>query len=255
MSLNTPIRQWQGRRVWIVGASSGIGAALASALAARGARVAVSARRVDALQTIAKSIDGLALPMDATQAEDWQRNLAALDQAWGGLDLMLFCPASYTPARSWELSPEVIRQAVQTNLEAAYLGLHSVLPALRASKGGIGMIASVAGYCGLPNATLYGPSKAALINLAEILHYDLSPEGLNVYLINPGFVDTPMTRQNRFTMPALQTPAQAAAAIVNGMEKGAFEIHFPRRFTLWLKLLKLMPYQLSLPLIHKGVKL
>lgn len=255
MSLNSPIRHWTGLRVWIVGASSGIGAALAQTLAAKGARVAVSARRADTLQCVAQAAPALALPMDATSLESWQRNTAQLKEAWGGIDLLLFCPAIYQPARSWEITPEQIRQTLTINVEAAYLGLNAVLPTLLNTKGGIGIIASVAGYHGLPNAALYGPSKAALINLAEILHYDLSPQGMNVYLINPGFVDTPMTAVNGFEMPALQTPAQAAKAIVRGMEKGAFEIHFPRRFTIWLKILRLLPYRLSLPLIRKGVKL
>jgi short-subunit dehydrogenase len=101
---------------------------------------------------------------------------------------------------------------------------------------------SVAGYRGLPNSLAYGPTKAALINLTETLYLDLQPEGVGVSLINPGFVDTPLTRQNQFKMPALITPEQAAQEIVQGWAHGEFEIHFPKRFTFWMKALRLLPY-------------
>jgi short-subunit dehydrogenase len=104
---------------------------------------------------------------------------------------------------------------------------------------------------GLPNASVYGPSKAALINLAEILYGDLHPKGLDVYLINPGFVDTGLTEKNSFYMPALQTTQQAAAAIWRGISLGEFEIHFPFRFTQILKLLQLLPYRWRFFLIRR----
>jgi short-subunit dehydrogenase len=128
------------------------------------------------------------------------------------------------------------------------------LPDLRAQgHGGVAVIASVAGFVGLPNASVYGPSKAALINLAEILYTDLHPQGLAVYLINPGFVKTQLTAQNDFAMPALQTPEQAAAAIWRGIGLGQFEIHFPRRFTQLFKILQLLPYRLRFFLLAKLV--
>lgn len=122
------------------------------------------------------------------------------------------------------------------------------------SAGGIAIIASVAGWIGLPKASVYGPSKAALINLAEILYSDLHPRGLDVYLINPGFVNTQLTAQNDFDMPALQTPDEAASAILRGIAAGRFEIHFPRRFTLLIKLLRLLPYRIRFALIGQLVK-
>jgi len=119
-----------------------------------------------------------------------------------------------------------------------------VLPALRArGQGHFSLVGSVAGYGGLPNSLAYGPTKAALINLAEALYLDLHPLGLGVSIINPGFVQTPLTAQNDFAMPALLTPTQAAQAILQGWAQGRFEIHFPKRFTLWLKLLRLLPYR------------
>jgi NAD(P)-dependent dehydrogenase (short-subunit alcohol dehydrogenase family) len=113
----------------------------------------------------------------------------------------------------------------------------------------------VAGFRGLPQSLAYGPTKAALINLAETLYLDLQPHGLGVSVINPGFVETPLTAQNDFHMPALLTPAQAAQAIVQGWSRGEFEIHFPKRFTRVLKLLRLLPYRLYFPLIRQATGL
>ena len=127
-----------------------------------------------------------------------------------------------------------------------------VLPQLlRQGAGGVGIVASVAGYGGLPKALVYGPTKAALINLSESLYLDLRPRGIAVYQINPGFVDTPLTAHNDFPMPALMSTNDAALALVDGLEKGQFHIHFPRRFTNALRLARLLPYRAYFWLIHK----
>ncbi|MNS58118.1 short chain dehydrogenase [compost metagenome] len=112
-------------------------------------------------------------------------------------------------------------------------------------------MASVAGYIGLPGATLYGPSKAALINLAELLYTELHAHGLGVYLINPGFVKSRLTARNTFRMPALITPEVAAEAILTGLERGRFEIAFPQRFTRLVRLISLLPYRISLGLLQR----
>jgi short-subunit dehydrogenase len=109
----------------------------------------------------------------------------------------------------------------------------------------------VAGYVGLPRSLAYGPTKAALINLAQTLYLDLRDKGVAVSIINPGFVETPLTAQNRFHMPALLTPQQAAREIMRGWARGAFEIHFPKRFTLGLKLLALLPWRLYFTLVGR----
>ena len=131
--------------------------------------------------------------------------------------------------------------------------LDAVLPMLRAQgHGHLSLVASVAGYRGLPNALAYGPSKAALQHLAETLYLDLRPEGIGVSVINPGFVATLLTAGNRFNMPALLTPEQAAQAIVHGWAKGRFDIHFPKRFTLWLKLLRHMPHSVYFAAVQRA---
>lgn len=256
LPFNPPLTQWSGKRVWLIGASSGIGAALAQQLLQAGATVALSARRETELLTVAAAADlARVLPFDATSDAEWQSVSEQLLSEWGEIDLLLFCAADYRPQHSWQLQSGEAARTISINLGSVYLGLQYVLPAmLQNGRGGIGVIASVSGYFGLPNATVYGPTKAALINLAEILYADLHDRGLAVYLINPGFVATRLTDKNTFMMPALQTPQQAAASIVHGIETGKFEIHFPRRFTWWLKLIRLLPYRLRFILTRRLVR-
>jgi short-subunit dehydrogenase len=118
-------------------------------------------------------------------------------------------------------------------------------------RGHVAIVASVAGYGGLPTAAAYGPTKAALINLAETLYLDLSPRGIGVWIVNPGFVRTPLTDRNEFPMPALISADEAATHIVEGLASGRFEIHFPKRFTRWLRLLRLLPYGLYFRLVRR----
>ncbi|MES9971843.1 MAG: SDR family NAD(P)-dependent oxidoreductase [Candidatus Thiodiazotropha sp.] len=253
MSLNPPITDWQGKRVWIVGASSGIGAALVNRLMDDGARLAISARREEKLSQIAAE-GVLILPLDVTHGDalKWARD--ELLMQWGGIDMIVYCAGIYTPMRSWSLDMPVIRQVIETNLQGVYNLLDAILPCyLKQAEGGLCILASVAGYTGLPKALAYGPTKAALINLAEILYTDLSSRGIGVYLVNPGFVDTRLTEQNDFDMPALITAEQAAAEILKGIGKGRFEIHFPRRFTYWMKLLSRLPDRLRFYLLKKAV--
>jgi len=251
--MNIPVRDWSGKRIWLVGASSGIGAALARQALAQGARVALSARRVDALERVADSnSNALIVPLDVLDHDAWRRGYADICSVFGDIDLFLFCAADYRPERSWEVSDEAALHTVRTNLVSVYSALATVLPGMLANQaGGIALVASVAGYLGLPNASVYGPSKAALINLAEILYSDLHDKGINVYLINPGFVKTELTEKNSFVMPAIQTPEAAASAIWQGIASGRFEIHFPQRFTRFIKLLQMLPYRCRFALFHR----
>lgn len=253
MSVNRPISDWRGRRVWLIGASSGIGAALAQMLSSRGAWLALSARRRDALETVAaKCEDAQVLPFDVTDTAAFAQAHEELVSRWKGIDLVVFLAGTYAPTRAWELTDASIRGTIDVNLVATMQGVRHVLPGMLArGEGAVALVASVAGYAGLPQACLYGPTKAALINFAETLHIDLQPRGVDVFLINPGFVDTPLTRDNEFKMPALLTPAEAAEAIVRGFGRGVFEIHFPKRFSRLLKVLRLLPYALYFPLVRR----
>ena len=241
--MNPPLRDWPRRRAWILGASSGIGRATAAALHARGAQVHVSARNAQALARFVHEHPGAqALAVDARDPGQ-VRDAAERILADGPLDLAVYCAGHYQPLRAAPFDLAQMRLHLDVNYVGALHMLDAVVPALlRAQAGHISLVGSVAGYRGLPNSLGYGPTKAALIQLAEILHMDLRGAGLGVSIVNPGFVDTPLTAQNRFAMPALLTPQQAAEAMVRGWERGAFEIHFPRRFTLPLKLLALLPF-------------
>lgn len=254
MSLNPRITSWRERRVWIVGASSGIGAALATALATKGARVAVSARSADKLAAVAATANTpmRVLAFDVNEPNAWEEAAATLQHEWKGIDHFIFCAAAYRPVRAWELTSALAKDMIGTNLTAAMTGVATVLPALLArGDGAVSLVGSVAGYTGLPKSLVYGPTKAALINFCEALYLDVHPRGLAVHVINPGFVDTALTQQNDFRMPALLTPAQAAEAIRKGMEAGSFEIHFPKRFTNWLRLVRRLPYPLRFALLAK----
>jgi NAD(P)-dependent dehydrogenase (short-subunit alcohol dehydrogenase family) len=240
MSLNSPLADWAGRSAWIVGASSGIGRATASALHARGAKVAVSARGEEALrQFVAEHPGSLALALDVTDHASVAAAAAQLHAAWGPPDLVFACAGHYKAMRATAFSLEEMRRHVDINYMGALNLLDVTLPALlQRGQGHLSLMGSVAGYRGLPEALAYGPTKAALNNLADVLYLDLHDRGIGVSIVNPGFVDTPLTAQNRFQMPALMTSAQAADEILRGWQAGRFEIHFPRRFTLGLKALQ-----------------
>ena len=253
ISLNRPVSDGHGKRVWIIGASSGIGAALAQQMLALGAVVVLSARRLDLLHRVARqNVAAHIIALDALDDAAWPGAWQQIESSLGGIDYVIFCAAEYRPERSWEVDPATALQTLEINLASVYSGLAAVLPGmLERRAGGIALVASVAGYMGLPNASVYGPGKAALINLAEILYSDLHPKGINVYLINPGFVDTGLTQKNSFYMPALQSAEQASASILRGFALGQFEIHFPRRFTQVLKLVRLLPYRLRFFLLRR----
>jgi NAD(P)-dependent dehydrogenase (short-subunit alcohol dehydrogenase family) len=255
MPLNPRIGDWSAQRVWVIGASTGIGAALAQALLVRGARVALSARTREPLEAMAAAAPAgraLALPLDITDAAAVAAAHAQLSSRWGGIDVVLVVAGSYKPMRAWDLDLEVTRRLFEVNVNGVYNVLATVVPALLArGSGHICIVSSVAGYSGLPQALVYGPTKAALINLAEVLYIDLAPRGIGVHVINPGFVRTPLTDANEFSMPALISAEEAAERTLRGLERGEFETHYPKRFTRWLKILRVLPYPLYFPLVRR----
>ena len=251
--MNPRIDNWSGKRVWLIGASSGIGAACAGQLLRLGARVALSSRNAGAIERAA-GLDpqALAAPLDVTDHASVLRARDKVVAAWGGVDLVLVIAGGYNEMRADSFDLAQANALIDLNLRGVFNCLDAVLPLLLAQgAGGIGIVASVAGYGGLPKALVYGPTKAALINLTESLYLDLHPRGIAVYQINPGFVDTPLTKQNDFQMPALMSADAAAAAMIDGVKRGQFHIHFPKRFTNCLRLARLLPYRWYFWLIHK----
>jgi short-subunit dehydrogenase len=255
--LNPPLPPWPDARVWVIGASTGIGAATATMLLDAGARVALSARSADKLADVAAGRGNAVIePLDFTDsaavAAAWDR----IRTRWDGVDLVLIVAGTHREMRAWELTEADARALLETNLHAVLNTTAAVVPALLAQgRGALGIVASVAGYRGLPKALVYGASKAAVINFTETLYLDLHPKGLGVYLIMPGFVKTPLTDKNEFTMPHLISAEAAAREIVRGLCAGEFEIHFPRAFTRQLKFLRLLPYRLYFPLIRRATGL
>jgi short-subunit dehydrogenase len=256
--LNPPLPPWPDARIWVIGASQGIGAATARTLLASGARVALSARSEGKLRAVAAEYTATARvePLDFTQGAQVGAAWGRICAAWGGCDLVLVVAGTHREVRAWELDEVVADALLETNLNGPLATVAAVLPGLIAQgSGAIGIVSSVAGYRGLPKALVYGASKAALINFTETLYLDLHPKGFGVYLINPGFVDTPLTAANAFRMPHLISAEEAAREIVAGLRAGDFEIHFPRAFTRQLKLLQLLPYRLYFAAIRRATGL
>ena len=253
--LNQPIRSadWAGLRVWLVGASTGIGASLAEALSGLGTRIVLSARSRESLEQVAASCrqnhpdcDVLVLPFDVCDTEATRLAVTELRERWQGVDLIIYNAGTYEATRVDTLSPAAAERSLRVNLLAPIAATSTMLPLLLNTVDdgrprGFAFVASVAGYRGLPRALTYGPGKAGLISFAESLWVDLHGLGLNAWVINPGFVRTRLTAQNSFEMPALIEPEAAASEIIRGFSDGGFEIHFPKRFTWFMKLLRLLP--------------
>ena len=253
---NKTLNDWRGRSVWLVGASSGIGLACAKALHAQGAKVCVSARQAALLQAFVDQHPGsMALPLDVTDKQAMQTATQTV-HASHGLDVVVYCAGVYQPQRATEYNLASMEQHMAVNYHGALYLLDAVLPTLLAQgRGHVSLVSSVAGYRGLPQSLAYGPSKAALTHLAEALYLDLQESGIGVSVINPGFVETPLTAQNQFTMPALISSDEAAQHILQGWREGLFEIHFPKRFTRWLQLLRILPYRWYFSLVRRATGL
>ena len=229
---------------WIIGASSGIGEALAKELAARGEVVCVSARNSEALDILVSSLKGkghLALQLDVTCNNTVLQAVQRLQTQFPRIDRVIFMAGQYTPMSFGSIDLEEAERIIKVNLTSSLYVVEAVLPVLVSQGGGqIALCASVAGYRGLPKSQPYGASKAGLINLAESLASDV-PKHIDVRVINPGFVESRLTNKNDFKMPMRISAEKAAKAIADGLDKRGFEIHFPKSFTLVMKLLSCLP--------------
>lgn len=254
-SLNRKITDWTGKVVWITGASSGIGFAVAERLIGLGAKVVLSARKPTA-QTLAleNQSNAYVVLCDVTQADSLRHAASDIVMHWEKIDYVIANAGYHVPMRADAIDLPAATALIQTNLIGAMNTVQVALQFL-SPAGGIAIVASVAGFGGLPTGLIYGATKAALINFAESMYLDLAPKGYSVYVINPGFVKTPLTDKNPFSMPFLISPQLAAERIVQGMERGDFEIHFPKRFTGLVKALGYLPYRWYFWLIHRGTRM
>lgn len=231
------------KTVWITGASSGLGLELAKLLDGTVARVALSARSKDKLAAVEKSGKSLvAYPLDVTDTSAVSDCVKAIEKNAGPVDLAVLNAGVWYQTKSDEMDLEKLRYALNVNYMGVMNAVDALLPGmLERGRGHIVIIASVAGFRGLPKSIAYGPTKAALINAAETLKSELEPHGIKVSVANPGFIDTPMTENNTFPMPAIVPAEVAARKLLAGIEKGKYEIIFPRGFVYLLKALRRAP--------------
>ncbi len=243
---------------WVTGASSGIGRALALVLAREGWRVIASARGGEGLESLAREASGLKgsihpFPLDVAAGQQVADEFAAFTQEHGPVALAVLNAGIYLPVEiTSTLDPAPFAQSMQVNYMGVVNCLSALVPALMSrARGHVVILSSVTGYGGLPRAAAYGPTKAALINLAECLKFDLDRAGVYISVVCPGFVDTPATANNPFPMPFLISAEEAAQTILAAMRQGRFEITFPRRFTYILKFLNMLPYRIYFFLIKR----
>ena len=245
------------KKIWITGASSGIGKALAIKFANNGWKVAASARRENLLNDLKKNNPNIfPFPLDVKDEKLTQNVFKNIVEKFQSLDICVFCTGIHDPDSEKKLSSEKIREIMETNFFGTLNSIMAVSTYFRESKSGhISIVSSVAGYRGLPAAAGYCASKSALISLAESLYFDFKRYNVRVSLINPGFIKTPMTDKNKFPMPMIKSAEFAAEKIFIGLtKKNVFEIHFPIAFTTVMKLLKIMPNWLYFLLVKKGMK-
>jgi short-subunit dehydrogenase len=243
------------RIVWITGASTGIGSEIAKQLATAGCKVAVSARSIDKLQALAIGSPNIfPFPVDVTDAAAVNSTFSTIERQIGSVDLVIAGAGAYQPVDAKDISFDTFEKLMRVNYLGVISVVEAVLPVFRSRRTGhLSWIASVAGYRGLPKAAAYGPTKAALINLAESLKPELDRDGVKLSVINPGFVKTPMTAANDFEMPFLMEPADAAAATISGLAKGKFEVAYPTPFVAILKFARVLPYRAFFWLIRRFV--
>ena len=251
------IKNYQDSLIWIIGASSGIGRALATDLSQKGATLVLSARREEELIKLNEELGGKhhVYALDASDSHSIFKAATNISAKLPKLDSMIYMAAAYVPTSFQDTDIDHIRKALDVNLTgamAAVLAVHQIYK--KQGFGQIALCASVAGYKGLPNAQPYSATKAAMINLAETLRTDLQNDNIDVKIINPGFVRTPLTDKNDFKMPMIIEPEIAAQEIAKGLMSNKFELHFPKKFTYIVKLISILPYSLFFAITRKMVK-
>jgi len=243
--------------IWITGASTGIGKALAIKFSQNGWKVAISARREVLLNEIASENKNIfAFPFDVTDKDKCNSTFNLIKNKFDNIDLCVFSTGTWDPKKEKEIDVEQIENVMKINFFGTLNCIKSVESYFKTrGYGQISIVSSIAGYRGLPNSTGYGPSKSALNNLAESLYFDFKRHGVRVSLISPGFIKTPMTDKNDFKMPFLKSPEFAAEKIYNGLVNSkSFEIDFPKQLTITLKLLKILPIKLYFKIVERMTK-
>ena len=244
------------KKIWITGASSGIGKALAEKFVLEGWKVAISARRKEILEKMAGNENIFSYPLDVTNQDQISEVFSKIINDFGNLDLCVFSSGTYDPKLEKDINIKQNQFVMETNFFGVLYCIKSVEKYFKDKKDGhISIVSSIAAYRGLPNSSGYGPSKAALTNLTESLYFDFKKYNVRISLVSPGFIKTPLTDKNDFPMPFIKSPEFAADKMFKGLTKTkAFEIHFPKALTILLKFFRILPYKIYLFLIDKGVK-
>lgn len=244
---------------WITGASSGLGRALALRMARDGWQVVASARRAEALSDLVREADGLkgdlqALPLDVTDQPAVAAAVRRIETEIAPVRLAVLNAGSHQEVRASSFDGKVFRSLIELNVMGTVNCLEAMLPPMIGRhRGRIAVVASLAGYHGLPTASAYGLTKAGLINMAEALKPELDGFGVQMQIVNPGFVRTPLTDVNPFPMPFLMELEDAAEAFYRGLQSNRFEIVFPWRFAALLKVLRYLPARLAFALTRRMV--
>ena len=244
--------------IWITGGGTGIGKAVAIKFANQGWKVAISGRRENILKEVEDINPNIkSFPLDVNDKGKCFEIMKNIKEEFGDIDICFFSTGTWDPKKEREIDVEQIEKVFEVNFFGTLNCIKSVEDHFRNRKNGIiTIVSSIAGYKGLPNSTGYGPSKAALNNLAESLYFDFGRYNVRVCLVSPGFIKTPMTDKNDFKMPFLKTPEYSADKIYNGLiNSNKFEIHFPKSLTLILKFFKIIPDRLYFYLVKKMTKL
>jgi len=242
----------EGKTIWLTGASSGIGEALALRLVKVNCRVAISARRPDALDQIVAKAAGLpgrmvAVPVDVTDPAAVKAAAARIEKELGPVDVLITSAGTYIPTEADSFNAAEYGRIMNLNYQGTLHCVEAVLPGMIQRRSGhLVPISSLVGYRGMPRSCSYGASKAALINFFEGLRFDLLRHNVAVTIINPGFVKTPLTDKNDFEMPFLVDAETSAEHIVRGIEREKFEVHYPWQLSWIFKLLRVIPF----PLYH-----
>jgi short-subunit dehydrogenase len=243
--------------IWITGASSGIGRALAIKFANEGWIVAASARRESLLEELCKINKNIySFPLDVTSIEQCKSVFKSIVEKFNDVEISIFGTGIHDPKSEKEFNLEKIRKIMEVNYFGTMNSINSVYSFYNDKKNGqISIISSVAGYRGLPAAGAYCASKSALTSFAESLHFEMKRKNVRISLVSPGFIKTPMTDQNDFPMPMIKSPEFAAEQIYTGLiKKKGFEIHFPKAFTFIMKILSILPSSIYFKIVEKGMK-
>lgn len=244
---------FKNETIWILGASSGIGRALAEHFSNLGANLILSARRQAELDNLNQDLGGAhkVLPLDVANEEDIQAKFQHIRSNGIEINRAIFLAALYEPQKIADLNIDHCEKMFKVNVLGCFSFTKSMLALMKEQKQSplkqIALCGSIAAYTGLPNGQPYSASKAAVQNFTESLKAE-APKNIDIKLISPGFIRTRITDKNNFPMPFMQEPEAAAKAIAKGLKSKKFEIHFPKRFTLLVKLLRALPYWLALPL-------